>query len=193
VPGSAAGERLGEANVKYEYAEYLKGETHYIVITVKKSSLLEHGVLRRDLPGRQLLTKENFDETQLLGLGRRIASAFGLPESTPFCDFHPAKLFDFSTRARGLPPCHRPVTGLSRPFTSLERPCNVPVTCPLALQARCLSPFRLLGVRGGGAEVGAVHATDLESHPFLSEQARPLHDGYMTIRGPLHDRDMTIT
>jgi len=33
-------------------------------------------------------------------VARKVATCVGLPESTKFCDFHPAKLFDFSTRAR---------------------------------------------------------------------------------------------
>lgn len=131
--GSAAGEALSSAGVKFEYAEYLRGETHYIVITVKKATLLDFGVLRRDLPSLELLTERNVDMAELLRLARTVASAVGLPRDTPFCEWHPAKLFDFSTRAR------------------------------------CLTPFRLLGVRSGGAEAGAVCAADIEAHAFLGE------------------------
>jgi len=55
-------------------------------------------------PLSELLQRQNLDEAALLALARKIASACGLPEATPFCDFHPAKLFDFSTRARCVTP-----------------------------------------------------------------------------------------
>ena len=42
------------AGVEFEFAEYLKGETHYIVVTIKKKSLLAHGVLKEDLPQAEL-------------------------------------------------------------------------------------------------------------------------------------------
>jgi hypothetical protein len=44
-PFDAVGRRLKEAGVAFEFAEYLKGETHYVVVTIKKSCLLEHGLL----------------------------------------------------------------------------------------------------------------------------------------------------
>lgn len=101
-PFDPAGKRLTAANIKFEFAEYLKGETHYIVVTIKKASLLEHNALRQDLPASDLLTKQNLDVEALMVLARKIATCIGLPEHTQFCDFHPAKLFDFSTRARCL-------------------------------------------------------------------------------------------
>ena len=74
--------------------------------SLAQASLLEHGALKEDLPQSQLLTKTNLDVPALLKLSRRIATVIGLPETTQFCDFHPAKLFDFSTRARCLAGFH---------------------------------------------------------------------------------------
>ena len=58
------------------------------------------GALRADQPSESLLTNANLEIASLMRLARTISSAIGLPETTKFCDFHPAKLFDFSTRAR---------------------------------------------------------------------------------------------
>lgn len=69
-----------------------------------QASLLSKGVLREDLPGRLLLTRENVDDDALLKLSRLVATVIGVPPATPFCVHHPAKLFDFSTRARCLTP-----------------------------------------------------------------------------------------
>ena len=102
TPLDAVGRALRSADVQFEGGEYLKGETHYIVLTIKKASLLSHGVLKADVPSAALLTAANLDEPQLMKLARLIATTVGLPETTVFASFHPAKLFDFSTRARCL-------------------------------------------------------------------------------------------
>ena len=138
-PFDPVGQALTEAGIKFEFAEYLKGETHYIVVTIKKRSLLEHGVLKQDLPQGEILSRANLDEAALLKLGRLIATALELPASTEFCDYHPAKLFDFSTRAR------------------------------------CLAGFRVLGVEGGGANVGKVKSADLEAQELLSRAETAWH------------------
>mmetsp|Transcript_25558 Transcript_25558/g.64966 ORF Transcript_25558/g.64966 Transcript_25558/m.64966 type:complete len:456 (-) Transcript_25558:303-1670(-) len=95
---------LKENGIDCENLEYLKGETHYIATCVKKKSLLELGVLRKDLATEQLLKPANVDLNALMQLGRTVADCVRLPPSTEFCDFHPVKLFDFSTRARCLTP-----------------------------------------------------------------------------------------
>lgn len=98
---------LKAQGIDVENVEYLKGETHYIAVTVKKVSLLNRKVLRQDrsgLNGAPLLARENVDDTALLSLARTVADACGLPETTEFASPHPAKLFDFSTRARCLAP-----------------------------------------------------------------------------------------
>ena len=92
---------LADAGILVENVEYLRGETHYIAVTVKKVSLLNHRVLRKDrsaLDGAPLLSRENVDDEALLKLARTVATVIGLPETTAFAHPHPAKLFDFSTR-----------------------------------------------------------------------------------------------
>ena len=103
--------KLMAAGIQCENMEFLKGETLYIAVTVKKVSLLSKGVLRQDLPGQQLLTRENVDDEALLKFARTVATLIGLPAATPFCGHHPAKLFDFSTRARCLAPFKVLATG----------------------------------------------------------------------------------
>lgn len=133
-PLDNVGRQLKAEGVNFEFGEFLKGETHYIVLTIKKSALLAHGALREDLPSASLLTKENLDEDALMALSRKVATVVGLPQTTQFTAFHPAKLFDFSTRAR------------------------------------CLSGFRILALRSGGANAGQVVGMDLEAHPYLQAE-----------------------
>ena len=44
------------------------------MVTIKKSSLIAHGALRADLPGKELLTVDNLDMDALLILSRTIAT-----------------------------------------------------------------------------------------------------------------------
>ena len=103
-PFDPVGRDLTAAGIGFEFAEYLKGETHYIVLTIKKAALLAKSALREDKPNAELLTKANLDEAALMVLAREIATIIGLPETTQFTDFHGAKLFDFSSRARCAAP-----------------------------------------------------------------------------------------
>ena len=122
---------------------------HYMVVTIKKASLVSRGALRADLASAELLTKDNLDVPKLMELSREIATIIGLPESTQFCDFHPAKLFDFSSRAR------------------------------------CVAPFRVLGIKPGGARAGSIVSADLEVHPYLSaEESKYLQRTLGTFRMP---------
>jgi len=95
---------LVNEGISTENLEYLRGETHYVAATIHKPSLLKLGVLKEDKAGKELLAPANIDVDALMKLGRRLATACGIPENTPFCDFHPVQLFDFSTRARALTP-----------------------------------------------------------------------------------------
>ena len=71
TPIDAVGKALIGAGVPFEFAEYLKGETHYIVITIKKGALLAAGALKQDLAGSaNLLTASNLDEPALLRLSK---------------------------------------------------------------------------------------------------------------------------
>ena len=88
-PMDAVGRRLVAAGLAFEFGEYLKGETHYIVLTVKKAALLSHGVLRADLSGGDLLTRQNVDEPRLMALARKCATLVGLPETTAFWSVRP--------------------------------------------------------------------------------------------------------
>mmetsp|Transcript_615 Transcript_615/g.754 ORF Transcript_615/g.754 Transcript_615/m.754 type:complete len:613 (-) Transcript_615:94-1932(-) len=90
---------LEKANIHVENIEYLKGTTHYIVITVEKRTLLEKGVVR-DASCSPFLDKTNVDTKALYDLGRDISTNIGLPTSTKFCDQNSVQIFDFSTRAR---------------------------------------------------------------------------------------------
>ena len=66
--------KLQTAGIQCENIEYLKGETLYIAVTIKKASLLAKGVLRQDVQGPQLLTRENVDDEGLLKFARQITT-----------------------------------------------------------------------------------------------------------------------
>lgn len=100
---SCAGQKqeLTEAGIRYESMEYLKGETHYIVVAIKKESLLTYGALREDKPNSKLLLQaSNLDIENLKALSRIIASACNLPQHVEFYPHNPVQLFDYSSRAR---------------------------------------------------------------------------------------------
>lgn len=100
------GHALTAAGIDFEFGEYLRGETHYIALTVKKRALLAHRVLRADLPQSKLLARSNVVDAELMSFARTIAGIVGLPPSTEFAPFHPAKLFDFSTRGAAVAQAH---------------------------------------------------------------------------------------
>ena len=62
-PIDPVGKAFKEAGIGFEFAEYLKGETHYIVLTIKKAALISHGVLKADLAGahEQMPDKTSLD------------------------------------------------------------------------------------------------------------------------------------
>jgi hypothetical protein len=102
---SFAGQKaeLLEAGIKYECVEYLKGETHYIVLAIKKETLLSFGALREDAPSSKLLLRaSNLDLSKLKAMARIIADVCGLPASVEFYPHNPVQLFDYSSRARCL-------------------------------------------------------------------------------------------
>ena len=147
---------------------YLQGETHYIVITIKKAALIDKGVLRADLPSAELLTAANLDEDALMRLARQVATIVGLPESTPFCDVHPAKC----TPSPGPP--HRLTASPPPRLPAFDAPPRRPTSDapppPLRLfdfssRARCAAPFRVLGVKGAGPGRGSALAVDVQAQP----------------------------
>ena len=141
--------KLNAAGIACENVELLKGDTLYIAATVKKPTLLAKGALKEDLPGQELLTRQNVDDEKLLHLARQVATAMGVPPSTCFCTHHPAKLFDFSTRARCLAPF------------------KVLATRPEGGGKKGGGGGGKGGV-GGGSGGGGVVAVDLAAQPFLS-------------------------
>lgn len=93
---------LDDAGYRLENMEYMQGtDTHFIVVTVKKSSLLDTGVLRNDAAtALELLSHENVDLDRLYAFGRQLASSVGLSDDVPFADSHPVQIFDFSSKGR---------------------------------------------------------------------------------------------
>lgn len=93
---------LASQGLDVENMEYMTGtDTHFIVVTAKKNSLINAGVVKSDKPSAtELLSAENVDSTRLHDFGRSLATAAGLPEDLPFSDFHPVQIFDFSSKGR---------------------------------------------------------------------------------------------
>lgn len=93
---------LDDAGYRLENMEYMQGtDTHFIVATVKKNSLLDTGVLHNDAStAPELLSHENVDLDRLYTFGRQLASSVGLSDDVPFADSHPVQIFDFSSKGR---------------------------------------------------------------------------------------------
>ncbi|RKO90203.1 hypothetical protein BDK51DRAFT_49929 [Blyttiomyces helicus] len=92
---------LDRAGVQIENVEYMRGlRTHFMVVTVKRASLLAAKVIKEDLGAiRDTLTASNVDLVELRRFARSIASSAGIPSDAPFCDRHGVQLFDFSSKA----------------------------------------------------------------------------------------------
>lgn len=90
---------INDDGIVSENIEYLRGTTHYVVITVDKKALADKGVLK-SVEKSGLLDAENVDREALYAVAREIATHCGIPEETPFCERNAVQIFDFSTRAR---------------------------------------------------------------------------------------------
>lgn len=63
-----------ETGIDLENICYYKDDTHYFVMTAKKSSLLNRGVLYQDFPDtRALLARDNINRAELLNYAREAA------------------------------------------------------------------------------------------------------------------------
>ncbi|XP_029952096.1 protein-methionine sulfoxide oxidase mical2b-like [Salarias fasciatus] len=76
-----------ETGIDLENIVYYKDQTHYFVMTAKKHSLLEKGVLLRDFPETErLLSPENVSQDALRSFARQAAD-FGTGYQLPALDF----------------------------------------------------------------------------------------------------------
>ena len=91
---------LYDAGIDLENLEYMRGSgTHFIAATTKTAVLHKLGVVRARLGStRETLAPANVDQDALRRLARTIASAVGIPESSPLCAQHGAQLFDYSCK-----------------------------------------------------------------------------------------------
>jgi hypothetical protein len=105
--------KLNSLGIACENIEYLKGSTHYIVVTIDKKSLLNFGVLIRDAESSaNLLVPENINLEKLFEMGRLIAEICQIPKDAKFFSHNPVQIFDFSSRSR----CYHPVKMLYPEF-----------------------------------------------------------------------------
>eukprot|EP00924_Labyrinthula_sp_SR-Ha-C_P001372 maker-scaffold_44-snap-gene-1.100-mRNA-1 protein AED:0.07 eAED:0.07 QI:0/0/0/1/1/1/2/0/596 len=89
--------------ISCENMEYLRGSTHYIVITISLSSLVKNNIIT-SAHYSPVLDKSNVKTENLFKLARKISSAVGIPETCSFTKKNPVQLFDFSARARAVNP-----------------------------------------------------------------------------------------
>ncbi|KAJ3167271.1 hypothetical protein HDU87_001699 [Geranomyces variabilis] len=92
--------KLDRAGIQVENIEYMRGlRTHFLVVTVKRASLLAAKVLCENVGAiRDTLAASNVDIGELRSFARSIASSAGVPEDAPFCDRHGVQIFDFSSK-----------------------------------------------------------------------------------------------
>jgi len=94
-------------NILLENLVYYRGETHYFVMTIKKSSLLDRGVFKEvkdEASISELLDPSNIVEENLIAVARDIATCCGIPTTCEILTNHLNKpdvqLFDFSQRTQ---------------------------------------------------------------------------------------------
>eukprot|EP00475_Leptophrys_vorax_P016530 TRINITY_DN2298_c0_g1_i1.p1 TRINITY_DN2298_c0_g1~~TRINITY_DN2298_c0_g1_i1.p1 ORF type:complete len:593 (+),score=158.69 TRINITY_DN2298_c0_g1_i1:56-1834(+) len=155
--------QLDAIGLACENIEYLKGSTHFIVVTVTKESLLARGVLKQDFAASlELFKADNLDLDAFYAAGRDIANLVGIPEDTPFCKHNPVQIFDFSSRSR----CALPIKVLSRrspfvhdSFVEVDSGQDGPFVLPIG--DALLEPFWPQGLgcnRGFHGVFDSVHA-----------------------------------
>ncbi|KAJ3021544.1 hypothetical protein HKX48_008306 [Thoreauomyces humboldtii] len=95
---------LQRSGVDVENVEYMRGlATHFLVVTVKRGSLMNAGVLKEDLGAiANTLTSSNVDIDKLREFARTIASQAGVPSDAPLCQRHGVQLFDFSCKGMSM-------------------------------------------------------------------------------------------
>ena len=93
-------ETLAQLGADLENCVYYNSHTHYMVMTPKRQSLLDFGVLRANKPTpSELLERGNVDSDKLREYARTVAAFFKLPDTCPFAEeAGGAMLFDFSSR-----------------------------------------------------------------------------------------------
>jgi len=112
-----------EKGVEVENIEYMRFSTHFLVVTVKRDSLLKSGVLLETKDSvRESLQSENVNLERLREFARLLATAAGVPASSPFAAAHAVNIFDFSCKGRLLSAC----TALSSQ-TAIKNPLVFPI------------------------------------------------------------------
>ncbi|KAI8822657.1 uncharacterized protein EV422DRAFT_566332 [Fimicolochytrium jonesii] len=149
--------KLEKLGVGIENMEYMRGlKTHFLVITVKRASLHEAGVLRNNEGTvHDVLSPTNVDITQLRSFARHTASSVGVPPDAPFCAQHGVQLFDFSAKA---------MTMQSLKFLSPADDPTHPTAVVLPIGDAFQNPFwpQGLGInRGFHTSLDAVYAAHL--------------------------------
>eukprot|EP00730_Choanoeca_flexa_P014109 TRINITY_DN6044_c0_g1_i1.p1 TRINITY_DN6044_c0_g1~~TRINITY_DN6044_c0_g1_i1.p1 ORF type:complete len:1423 (+),score=361.94 TRINITY_DN6044_c0_g1_i1:32-4270(+) len=124
-------DKLKALGADLENCVYYCGNTHYYVMTPKKASLLEFGVLKENKQGSELLARANINMDKLQEYARIVASFFDLPETCPLAtEAGGAMLFDFSSRKACLQACQ-----------VLESHVNEGQICVMPIGDSLLEPF----------------------------------------------------
>jgi len=95
--------------VDLENLVYYRGETHYLVMTAKRPSLLARGVMKLNHPDvKDFLKRDNIDSRQLEAYCRSVATYIQLPENCEFAlnarNMLDVAIFDFSTKRQSSEP-----------------------------------------------------------------------------------------
>jgi len=111
-------------SIELENLVYYRGETHYFVMTAKRTSLLEVGVCKQDFTDvLDLLKPTNIDHEKLEKLVRTVATHNKLPTEVPFSpgsnpNGYDIAIFDFSKKKLSI----EPFRFLSFPGTEYQLP-----------------------------------------------------------------------
>jgi len=100
--------KFKEQGIDLENLVYYRGETHYFVMTVKRHSLVNKGVVKEERPIDTLLAPDNLNRDKMEELVREVATITGLPTSCEWVkskqDLNDVAIFDFSKKQQATCP-----------------------------------------------------------------------------------------
>jgi len=151
---------------------FYRDETHYFVMTAKKESLLEKGVLKENFEKNvDLLGHGNVDPDMLQKYVREVGTHCGLPEHCKLAknhlDVEDVGIFDFSRKLKCLKPAK-----LLDPLPGMSQSCVV-----IMVGDALVEPFWPLGTGANRAVLSAMDASWLVKRFMEKENADIiLHD-----------------
>lgn len=100
-------EELKKSGIEISTINYTQGiETHFFMMSVSRATLVNTGVMIKDLPGPRAASRANINKENLFAFTREMATRLGLPPICAFSDSDKgARIFDTTYRAVAQQSC----------------------------------------------------------------------------------------